>query len=67
MASKPQKANRTNRDSVLSFLFQKTQNKITFPDVQIHICESSEQQSNYSKMGQLLSKVHREEEMLCGH
>lgn len=61
-----QEASSTNTDSVLAFVFQKTQNKITFLDVHACICESSEQQSNYSEMGNCCAKWHQKEKMLCG-
>ena len=39
--SKLKKASSNNTDSMLPFVFQKTQNKITFPDVHVYIRNST--------------------------
>lgn len=57
MESKLQKASSNNTDSMLPCVFQKTQNKITFPDVHRYICKSTER-SSYAMVGKLSGQLH---------
>lgn len=57
MESKLKKTSSNNTDSMLPFVFQKTRNNITFPDVRVYICNSMEP-SSYSLIGKLPRKLH---------